>query len=45
MTSFIDGVNADRMAMDYKVENATVNKGTTLKIKMARNGGFAAIIK
>ena len=45
ITSFIDGVNADRMAMDYKVENATVNKGTTLKIKMARNGGFAAIIK
>lgn len=45
MTAFIDGVNADRMAMDYKVENATVNKGTTLKIKMARNGGFAAIIK
>ena len=45
ITSFIDGVNADRMAMDYKVENATVNKGTTLKIKMARNGGFAAVIK
>jgi alpha-glucosidase len=45
MTAFIDGVNADRMAMDYKVENATVNKGTTLKIKMARNGGFAAVIR
>ena len=45
MTSFVDGVNADRMAMDYRVENTTVKKGATIKVKMARNGGFAAIIK
>ena len=44
MTSFVDGVNADRMAMDYRVENVPVNRGTKLKIKMARNGGFAASI-
>ena len=45
MTSFVDGVNADRMAMDYRVEKANVNNGTTLKVKMARNGGFTAVIE
>ena len=44
MTSFVDGVNADRMAMDYRMEQTTVNKSTKLHIKMARNGGFAAVI-
>ena len=44
MTSFVDGVNANRMAMDYRVEKASVKKGTKFHIKMARNGGFAAII-
>ena len=45
MTSFVDGVNADRMAMDYRMEQRTVNRNTKLSIKMARNGGFAAAIK
>lgn len=45
MTSFVDGVNADRMAMDYRQEKASVNKSTKLHIKMARNGGFAAVIE
>ena len=44
MTSFVDGVNAGRMAMDYRVEQTTVKKGTKLHIKMVRNGGFAAAI-
>lgn len=44
MTSFVDGVNANRMAMDYRCEKAAVNRGTKLHIKMARNGGFAAVI-
>lgn len=44
MTSFVDGVNANRMAMDYRQEKASVNKSTKLRIKMARNGGFAAAI-
>ena len=44
MTSFVDGVNANRMAMDYRQENVSVNKNTKLHIKMARNGGFAAVI-
>lgn len=45
MTYFVDGVNADRMAMDYRMEQRTVNRNTKLSIKMARNGGFAAAIK
>lgn len=44
MTSFVDGVNANRMAMDYRMEKVTVNKSTRLHIKMARNGGFAGVI-
>jgi alpha-glucosidase len=44
MTSFVDGVNAGRMAMDYRQEKSTVNKNTKLHIKMVRNGGFAAVI-
>ena len=45
MTSFVDGVNAGRMAMDYRQQKAAVSKGTKLHIKMARNGGFAAVIE
>ncbi|MBQ7362219.1 MAG: glycoside hydrolase family 97 protein [Bacteroidaceae bacterium] len=44
MTSFADGVNADRMAMDYLREQTAVNSDTKLHIKMARNGGFAGVI-
>ena len=45
MTYFVDGVNANRMAMDYRQEQVVVNDDTKLHIKMARNGGFAAVIK
>jgi alpha-glucosidase len=45
MTLFVDGVNADTMAMDYLQEKSVVNKGTKLHIRMARNGGFAAAIR
>ncbi len=45
MTSFVDGVNADTMAMDYLQKKSVVNKGTKLHIRMARNGGFAAAIR
>ena len=45
MTSFVDGVNANRMAMDYRMEKTLVNKATKLHIKMARNGGFAGVIE
>ena len=44
MTSFVDGINANRIAMDYRMEKTSVNKATKLPIKMARNGGFAGVI-
>ena len=45
MTSFVDGVNANRIAMDYRMEKTLVNKATKLHIKMVRNGGFAGVIE
>jgi alpha-glucosidase len=44
MESFEDGVNADRMASDYKMTKTQVNKSTKLKIKRAPGGGWAARI-
>lgn len=45
LTSFVDGVNAHRMAMDYRCEQTAVNQQTRLHITMVRNGGFAGVIK
>ena len=45
MTSFVDGVNAARMAMDYRQEKSSVDKNTKLLVKMVRNGGFAGVIE
>jgi alpha-glucosidase len=45
MTSFEDGINANRQAMDYKRKESSVNKNSLLDVKMARNGGWAAIIE
>jgi alpha-glucosidase len=42
MQSFEDGVNADRMAGDYKMTKRDVTKSTKLKIKLAPGGGWAA---
>ncbi|MDR0823525.1 MAG: glycoside hydrolase family 97 protein [Prevotella sp.] len=39
-----DGVNANRYASDFKIENAEVSKGQTIEIKMAKGGGWAAIL-
>jgi alpha-glucosidase len=44
MDAYQDGVNADRMASDYKKIKMQVNKGTRLKIKLAHGGGWAARI-
>jgi alpha-glucosidase len=44
MESFEDGVNADRMASDYKMTKTQVNKTTKLKVKLAPGGGWAARI-
>ncbi len=45
LTSFEDGVNADRQAMHYVKRIRDVRKGDTIKIKMVRNGGFAAVVE
>lgn len=45
ITSFEDGINAGRQAMDYRKKETQAKKGDVLKIKMVRNGGFAAVIE
>jgi alpha-glucosidase len=44
MTSYQDGVNADRYGSDYKMEKRKINRATKLKIKLAPGGGWAARI-
>ena len=41
LTSFEDGINADRQAMDYKMKTTTVNNTTKMTLKLERNGGWA----
>lgn len=45
MTSFEDGINANRQAMDYRMKERTLRKGDKLTISLVRNGGFAAVIE
>ncbi len=45
MISFEDGVNANYQAMDYKKKESTLKKGDKIAVRLARNGGFAAIIE
>lgn len=45
LTSFEDGINADRQALDYKKKEQPVNKSTTLTLHMVRNGGWAGVIE
>lgn len=45
MTSFEDGINAFRQAMDYRKKESQVRSGDTVTIKMARNGGWAAVLE
>ena len=45
ITSFEDGINANRQAMDYRKKEQTLKKGDILHVRMARNGGFAAVIE
>ena len=42
MDAYADGVNADRMASDYKKTTIQVTQGTKLKIHLAPGGGYAA---
>lgn len=45
MTAFEDGCNANQQAMHYVKSSKTVKKGDVIQVKMARNGGFAAVIE
>ena len=45
MEAFEDGVNADVQAMDYKKVSREVKKGETIRIELARDGGWAAVIE
>ncbi len=45
MTCFEDGINAGRQAMDYRKKDCRVKSGDKFKIKMLRNGGWAAVIE
>ena len=44
MISYEDGVNANKQAMHYMKREKQVKKGQKIQIKMARNGGFAAVL-
>ena len=44
MVAFEDGINANRQAMDYRRKEATVDSLTSLDVKLARSGGFTAIL-
>ena len=45
MTSFEDGVNANRQAMDYRKKEYTLKKGDKIIVRLARNGGFDSVIE
>jgi alpha-glucosidase len=45
LTSFEDGINADMQAMHYVKNERQVKKNDVVKIKMVRNGGYAAVLK
>lgn len=40
-----DGINANKYASDIKFEKSIVTKGDKIKIKMAKGGGYSAILK
>ena len=42
---FLDGVNANKYASDYKRETYTVTKDENMVIKLAKGGGWVARIK
>ncbi len=45
MTSFEDGINAGRQAMDYRKKTSSVDSGRKMTINMVKNGGWAARLK
>ena len=45
MSSFEDGINAGNQAMDYRKKESIVKSGDKIKIELARNGGWAAVLE
>ncbi|RZJ52977.1 MAG: glycoside hydrolase family 97 protein, partial [Flavobacterium sp.] len=45
LTSFEDGINAGYQAMDYRRKTTEVNNADVVKIKMVKNGGWAAVLE
>ncbi len=45
LTSFEDGINAGRQAMDYRKKTISVKKGDSYHVVMVRNGGWAGVIE
>lgn len=45
LNAFEDGVNADVQAMDYKKVSREVKTGETIRLVLARDGGWAAVIE
>ncbi len=45
LTSFADGINADRNARDYKKTVTNVNSQTKLKLSLVRDGGWCGVIE
>lgn len=41
---FEDGINANKQAMDYRHKTGIVNHNSELDLKLARNGGWTAVI-
>ena len=44
LTAFRDGANAGYQAMHYNKSEQTVTASSTIEVKMAKNGGWAAVI-
>jgi alpha-glucosidase len=44
MTLYLDGVNADRIAIDYKQIKLTVDNTYNEKIHLAQGGGLAVML-
>ena len=45
MQAYKDGINASKIAIDYKIENRTVNQNATLTLNLSSGGGWSAILK
>jgi alpha-glucosidase len=45
MTSFEDGINAGRQAMDYRRKEKNVKSDDKINIRLVHNGGYVAVIE